>query len=268
MPGWRGLSHVLTLGSLLLPPALRAHDFWIEPSTYAPEVVSTVRVGLRVGEELRGEPVRRDPERIESFLGRAADGSQAEVVAPAGMEPAGFYRVEVPGTVVLGYRSRRSPIRLDPEPFHEYLLAEGLDAVVALRRERGEEGRPGNEVFSRCAKSLLAAGGEGGPGFDHRFGWPLELVPLADPAVLAAGDPLTILVLHEGRPVAGVLVAARSHTHNTRRLTARSDAEGKVAFALDDSGPWLVSAVHMVPAPEEVDADWESFWASLTFELR
>jgi uncharacterized GH25 family protein len=86
--------------------------------------------------------------------------------------------------------------------------------------------------------------------------------------VLAAGDPLTILVLHEGRPVAGVLVAARSHTHNTRRLTARSDAEGKVAFALDDSGPWLVSAVHMVPAPEEVDADWESFWASLTFELR
>jgi hypothetical protein len=24
----------------------------------------------------------------------------------------------------------------------------------------------------------------------------------------------------------------------------------------------------MVPAPDELDADWESFWASLTFEIR
>ena len=32
-------------------------------------------------------------------------------------------------------------------------------------------------------------------------------------------------------------------------------------------GVWLVKAVHMVPLPKGQDADWESFWASLTFEL-
>jgi uncharacterized GH25 family protein len=263
----RRLSHVLALGSLALPSAIGAHDFWIEPSTFTPRPVSTVRVRLRVGEELRGEAVRR-PEAIEQFVAISPRGTEEPIAGPSGSEPAGFLRVAEPGTVVLGYRSHRSTIRLEPAAFAEYLRHEGLDAAMALRRERGEEGRPGHEVFSRCAKSLLAAGGRGGAGFDHRFGWPLELVPQADPATLAPGAALSVLVLRDGRPVGGVLVAARSESHKARRLTQRSDARGLVDFTLDDPGEWLVSAVHMVPAPDELDADWESFWASLTFEIR
>jgi len=30
---------------------------------------------------------------------------------------------------------------------------------------------------------------------------------------------------------------------------------------------WLVKTVHMVPAPADSGADWESLWASLTFEI-
>ena len=29
----------------------------------------------------------------------------------------------------------------------------------------------------------------------------------------------------------------------------------------------MVKAVHMVPAPAGSNADWSSFWASLTFEM-
>jgi hypothetical protein len=36
---------------------------------------------------------------------------------------------------------------------------------------------------------------------------------------------------------------------------------------LSKSGAWLVKAVHMVPARADAGADWESVWASLTFEL-
>jgi hypothetical protein len=28
---------------------------------------------------------------------------------------------------------------------------------------------------------------------------------------------------------------------------------------------WLIKAVHMIPAPPGSNADWTSFWASLTF---
>jgi hypothetical protein len=42
---------------------------------------------------------------------------------------------------------------------------------------------------------------------------------------------------------------------------------GRASLVLDRPGLWLVKAVHMVPAPEGSGAEWESLWASLTFEL-
>jgi hypothetical protein len=30
-------------------------------------------------------------------------------------------------------------------------------------------------------------------------------------------------------------------------------------------GEWLIGVVHMVPCREREAADWESYWASLTF---
>ena len=40
------------------------------------------------------------------------------------------------------------------------------------------------------------------------------------------------------------------------------------ACVLARKGVWLVKAVHMVPAPSRRDADWQSLWASLTFEIQ
>jgi hypothetical protein len=48
---------------------------------------------------------------------------------------------------------------------------------------------------------------------------------------------------------------------------AQSDRDGRAAFKIEEPGAWLVKAVHMVPAPAGSNADWESFWASLTFEI-
>ena len=51
------------------------------------------------------------------------------------------------------------------------------------------------------------------------------------------------------------------------RVSARSDAAGRVQLRLSEAGPWLIKAVHMVPAPAGTERDWDSFWASLTFQL-
>ena len=42
---------------------------------------------------------------------------------------------------------------------------------------------------------------------------------------------------------------------------------GARAFTLPRAGAWLIKAVHMIRAPSDAGADWESFWASLTFAL-
>ena len=50
-------------------------------------------------------------------------------------------------------------------------------------------------------------------------------------------------------------------------IEARTDGRGRTDLRLDRPGVWMITAVHMVPAQESLGADWESLWASLTFEL-
>ena len=52
----------------------------------------------------------------------------------------------------------------------------------------------------------------------------------------------------------------------THTLIWRTDAEGRARLVLPHADVWLLSVVHMIPAPAGAKADWESFWASLSFE--
>ncbi len=257
--------HFLLLAAAPLPAL--AHDFWIEPSSYHPPIGEAVRLHFKVGERLAGEPVPRDSALLERFVAVTASGEE-EVAGLDGFDPAGFLRLSAPGTAVVGYRSRRSPpLDLAADRFEAYLAEEGLERVSRVRAERGESVAPGREVFSRCAKSLLAGGGLGGPGFDRALGFTLELVPDVDPTRLAVDAELPLALLYHGGPLAGALVRARPSADPLAAVTARTDAAGRVSLPLARPGPWLVTAVHAVEAPPGVDADWESFWASLTFEL-
>jgi uncharacterized GH25 family protein len=73
---------------------------------------------------------------------------------------------------------------------------------------------------------------------------------------------------YENRALAGALVVAMNRSNPAEKLSARTDMNGRVRFKLRPRGMWLIKAVHMVPAPAGSHAEWASFWASLTFELR
>lgn len=238
--------------------SLWAHDFWIEPSSFRPEPGSRISVRLQVGERLRGEPVPRMPERIERFA-VVGPGGEMEVAGMSGADPAGWASPASPGLHWIVYDSNHARVELDGPKFDAYLGEEGLEAVRETRA-----GKPGmvREIYSRCAKSLLAVG-EPGDGFDRVLGLELELVPEKNPYALKAGEALPVRLLHRGKPLAGALVVAISRES---RIAVRSDAEGRAELHLDRSGLWLVKAVHMVPAPAGSSADWESLWASLTFD--
>lgn len=245
---------------------LFAHDFWIEPTSFRPEVDSTVSFALRVGEKFRGDPVPRNPELIEKFV-MVSRAGEKPVEGVTGCDPAGVARIADPGWLVVGYRSKPKPLELSAYKFEQYLEEEGLEKIIVARAARGDSQKPSNEIYSRCAKSLLDANGAGESGYDRVLGLRLELVPEKSPKSLGQRRSMPLRLLFEGKPLAGALVVAVNREDPEKRVSARSNASGRVTFDLTPAGVWLVKAVHMVPAPPSSAADWESLWASLTFEI-
>ncbi len=254
---------------VLAARAAAAHDFWLEPASFRPAPGERVAVHLRVGDAFPGEPVPRMPARIERFA-LVGEAGEREVVGLGGSDPAGLAVAAGPGLHSIVYDSNHARITLDGESFERHLAEQGLERVSALRRERGQSAAAATEIFSRCAKALLAVAGADGSvpagGHDRRLGLPLELVPEADPYALRDGGRLPVALLFHGEPVAGAWVEARSK-ERTLRVSGRTDAAGRVTFELPGGGFWLVKAVHMAAAPAGSGADWESWWASLTFEI-
>ncbi len=246
-----------------LTARLAAHDLWIEAAPFDPSVNSAVRVFLRIGQDFAGDPMPRLSSTIDSFFVVGPKGRQ-EMPGRDGMDPAGLFRVTDPGTMIVGYRSRTSPVTLDAAAFEKYLKEEGLERIIQARATRGHSAAPGVEIFSRSVKALVRAGGADVSGHDRVLGLTLELVPERHPSALPADGRLPVRLLYNGAPLQGALVRAVSRDTRTIR-EARSDRDGRVVLALD-TGVWMIKTVHMTPAAAGSGADWESIWASLTFK--
>ena len=249
----------------LATPAL-AHEFWIEPANFRPPVGKPLDVNLLVGQEFRGDTMIYLPESFERFITVNARGKQ-DVAGQPGDDPAARLIPAEPGLLLVAYQSTRYSLNMDGVTFEEYLEKEGLSAVRALRAQRKEQDKPVREVYSRFAKSLLAVGGrDDGLDASRPIGLRLEIVPQGRVSQLNPGQSLEVQLLYENRPLANALLVAFSKKKLKTQLTQRTDAQGRARFALPHADIWMLSAVHMIPAPADAKADWESFWASLSFQ--
>ena len=263
-----GLTSALSIFVLLAAAGARllAHDMWIEPTSYRPEVGRIMGLRLRVGQEFLGDPLPRSSALIERFVVASGDGEKA-VVGREGADPAGLVFPSKSGLVLVGYHSKPSPVVLTAQKFNQYLSEEGLEAIAALRAKKGQTDAEAREQFVRCAKTLVLAGPALESQSDKVLGFPLELIAERNPYLLKNGESLPVRLIYRGQPIAGALVIAINQRDPATKLSARSDTTGRVRLRLPQSGAWLIKAVHMIPAAGATDHEWDSFWASLTFEL-
>jgi uncharacterized GH25 family protein len=265
-----------TLAALvLLGSAVAAHELWVVPSLWRAAPGQTVTVLTEVGGRFPDGDSFTTPDRIESvrLIGpgtdvtlpaayrREGDGLAADASLPA-----------APGTYVALVTVRPRTTDKPADVFNAHLAHQGLDHIRAERERRGETEAPARESYSRYGKTLIRAG-EGGDrtAVTRPAGAPMEIVPLVDPTTLAAGGRLRVRVLFDGAPLRDVLVGGIYATAKVKPdewpLTARTDAGGEVEFTLTPAGPWLIRAVHMVRRAGDAPAEYDTYWASLTFEL-
>jgi uncharacterized GH25 family protein len=241
-----------------------AHDLYLMPDSFRVKAGTPIGLSMHNGDafpESDGPPAiaRLRDSLVVSAKGRVAmenvraeeKRGRAEATAPAG----GF---------VLMTRTIPNFIDLSPAKFHEYLEHEGLGWVVEWRKKSGEADQRGRELYSKHAKAIAHADGAGSV-VTRPVGQPIEIVPLQDPATVKPGGTLRFQVLFQGKP-AGVMAMAAASTAGGQTLT--TDAQGRGTVTLKTGGPWKLHTIKMVRLEQREKADWESFWASLTFEIR
>ncbi len=263
----------------LLAIPVAAHDFWMLPTSFRPAKDQLLNVALYVGDFGKGDEVERKEERVVKFVAATPDGEK-KIVGRDGATPAGYLRTKSDGSYVLGFQSDHASVTIAPEKFAGYLNERGLEQIQKLRETRGETNKEVHEIYSRSPKSILQVGDSASGGWAASLGLDLELTPDMNPYALAWSEadqsfaPLPIRLAFHGKPLANALISAinldappRDGTDTEKVLRGRTDPQGRLSLSLPRAGRWLVASVHMLALEGNPQADYESFWASLTFEV-
>lgn len=267
---WKRFAAALAL-VMVTATVLLAHDLFLKLETYLVPPGTTVRVAVLNGTFAASEAAV-SPDRLRELT----------LVGPAGRRPLARDAwkptgdttwLTVPtgaaGTYVIGASLTPRQLSLSATDFNAYLKEDGIPDVLEARTRRGELNRPVRERYQKHVKAILQVGHARTDGFAAALGYPAELVPLSNPYAIGVGDTLALRCLVDGRPVARQLVIAGGE-HDGRSMPevrARSNEDGVVRFALGTAGKWYVKFIHMEPASRD-SVDYESQWATLTFEVR
>jgi uncharacterized GH25 family protein len=257
---------------VLLTVEASAHDCFLIAKPYRATPGSPVKIEIHIDDAFPGKHVPWNPERITRFHQWHGRTLLDSVVPEPLEDSSGVLRnIQQEGLhlFVVDWAARQ--IEIEPKAFTNYLQKEGLEEIMKLRRERKEENKPGRERYSRYLKTFISVGSGNQEAYRHVIGQRIELIPLENPAGKKVGDTLRVRLLYEGKPIQGAKVSA-THSNAKQKPGAyvqsvRTNKEGVAAFRLTQKGVWLIRTVYMIPA-ESPDVDWESFWASMTFEVR
>ena len=173
-----------------------------------------------------------------------------------------------PGTYVVGASVKPRLIQLSATQFNEYLEHDGVPDILDARRRAGELRRPARERYHKHVKAVLQVGETRTDDFGATFGYPAELVPLSNPYSVRVGEAIAFRCLVDGAPATRQYVIAGSDNGSGKmgEHGFRSDSAGVVRVPITRRGKWYVKFIRMEQVKDSVD--YESKWASLTFEVR
>lgn len=261
---------IVALLALVFAAPATAHDFWVQPASYTVAVGAPLPVTIQVGHAADRERWGARLERITRFDAVGPDGGNRRAdLRPGDEAQDALLRFGRPGAHVIVLATNHATSDLPADRFNAFLEEEGLTPAIRHRARLGLTGTPGRELYSRRAKALVRVGKSAGPAaraITAPVGLTLEIVPQADPQTLPPGARLPVLVLYEGRPLAGALVKLTNLDADAKPVAMqRTDTRGRTAFTLPRHGRWLLNTLWTKPLAGNPKADFETVFSSLTF---
>jgi uncharacterized GH25 family protein len=257
---------VLAVGTTL------AHDLFLRPDSFRVAPGGVVAVKVFNGTFSRSEnAVTRD--RLADLSLVSASGRRAlDQAGWTEREPQSTLQVTLAegGTYVIGAAVKPRLLKLAGPAFNAYLKEEGIDAVIAARKQQGRLDEGSRERYSKYVKAIVQAGDTLTDTYSTPLGYAAELIPLANPYALRVGDTLSVRCVVDGAPVAGQVAFSGGRTPSGARLPMQrlvADNDGRIQVRLTSPGAWYAKFVHMREVSES-EANYESRWSTLTFGVR
>jgi uncharacterized GH25 family protein len=246
-----------------------AHDLYLMPDHFVTKSGVALRVVFQNGDEFpkASSPTRPDRLRNTRLLSKAGTADFEQIAGEATQTTANV-TAPGPGLAILTANTIPNFIELDPAKFKSYLEHENLTNALEWREKHGETGKPGRERYSKYVKSLIRVERADGY-FKETTGLAIEIVPEADPYSLHPGAALPVQVLFRGKPAVDIAVESAWLENGKAKMETigRTDADGRIRIPVKASGAHRLHAIVMERCVDPKAADWESFWASLTFEI-
>jgi uncharacterized GH25 family protein len=256
------LSRALAPTLVLLATGASAHDTWLA-ATARVEPRALLRMELTSGSAFPDLEQAVQPERLVTSACRLGGADVAMGVGPA-WQYALRLRAWMAGPGIATCRVALGPrtLELHPDEVAHYLDEIGAAATVGPLWRRAP--RAWRETYAKHAKAIVRVGDTPDESWREPVGLGLEVVPLADPTRLSAGDTLSVRVLKTGRPLSGLPL--RAVTRGRPAVFVTTDAAGEASVALPAAGPWLLAATELRAHPSR-PGEWESDFTTLTLDV-
>jgi hypothetical protein len=290
---FRALLPTLLLGS----PILLGHDLFLEPTAYTTRPKDELRILVYNGSFPQSiNPISRSV--VEELVSHGPSGKKALTSTSWEETDAGerYWRsflktarktgevdlshtsnfemtLPEPGSHVVGISLYASRIALEPADFLEYLATEAYCEISLPDYGITEQDDFVRERYTKTAKTIIQTGDQPSDAATTPLGLVAEIVPLANPALIRKGDELKLSIRFEGKPLAGQTIAVGRKQETLQqsdedRTMLVSDQAGIITLPVTHSGVWWLKFIHLRPAPKEDSMDFESFWGTLTFEIK
>ncbi len=262
------------MGIIIITSIASAHEFWLHPQKYFYTIRETANIRFSVGENFEGENWKGNKDKIAQLAYFTPSGNVVDIAKrlSGNMGDSIQLPLQEEGTHMVIFNSTNSFIKLDADKFNAYLKEDGHDATSRYRKDQGEEKKAGTEHYQRSVKTILQVSDKLTNACTEATSLPLDIIPAENPYSMP--DPSTnkkimvrFRVLFQGDPLPNALVKAWYNIpgKGPGMDSVRTNKKGWVSLERHP-GRYMVSCVHMEPAAKDGEADWQSFWGSLTFE--
>ena len=256
----------------LLVASATAHDLFLKLNTYflPPNSKATVRLMNGTFGKSDGKV---DRDRMRDVILLTPEGNISHPPASDFRDEGEMTLLDLqtagPGTYVVGISTKPREIDLKAADFNDYLKHDGIPDILAARKRSGELGKDVREQYSKHVKAMFQVGNAHTENFKTPLNYPVEIIPQQNPYSLKVGQTIEVQCLKDGNPIPHQFVMAgwESGKRQSQPVSVRTNENGIARVVLRVAGKWYVKMIHMSPL-KEGSLNYESKWATLTFEVR